>query len=87
MDSLGLIKGFIIAIDVVFIVYGLVHIFMKDWAWKLAVLSNSLQGRKSERTRAWEVGATVQGVLIIASALIVLFLLSRVDMLSFTDLK
>jgi len=55
---------------------GLVYIFKKDWAWRIAEWG--LRYVKPQRTPEWEHLATINGVIMLVfGVMIILFLLSR----------
>jgi hypothetical protein len=58
------------------IVLGLIYIFKKDWAWRIAEWM--LRTVKPQRTPEWEFYATINGVIMLVfGVLILLFLFSR----------
>lgn len=52
---------------ILMIALGLVNIFKKDWAWRIAELM--LRHVKPQRTTEWEHGVTVNGVILIVGGL------------------
>ena len=66
----------IFLLPLLMIAWGLVMIFKKDSAWP--IVEQYLSSVKPQRTPEWELGATINGVILVVFGLVILlFLLSK----------
>ena len=59
----------VIAIALFFLLIGIIQLFARDTAWEMAQWQNAMFGRNSERTQAWEYWRVFGGIVSIAAAL------------------
>jgi hypothetical protein len=48
---------------------GLVYIFRKDWAWRIA--ESMLRSIRPQRTAEWEFYATINGLIMLVGGLVI----------------
>jgi hypothetical protein len=51
------------------IAMGLVYIFKKDWAWRIA--ESMLRSVRPQRTTEWEFYATINGLIMLVGGLVI----------------
>lgn len=56
----------------ILVIYGMITLFAREIIWKLTVLANQLSGRASARTKVWDAGVIITGILSLVSATILL---------------
>lgn len=55
------------------IALGLIYIFKKDWAWWF--VERMLKNVKPQRTASWDTSATLTGVMLLVSGLVIIIFL------------
>jgi hypothetical protein len=68
MDSFYCTLPFVIMLPAVMIGLGLIYVFNKDWAWRIA--ESLLSSVKPQRTAKWEIYSTINGVIMLVGGLI-----------------
>ena len=78
MDSLYCLLPFVFALPTLMIGLGLIYIFKKDWAWRIA--ESMLRSVRPQRTAEWEFYATINGAIMLIGGLVtVLFLIYQLS--------
>ena len=59
-----------IILSIIAIIFGLIYIFKKDWAWKIQRWQ-TISLRAKERPESWETSSTFWGVVIIVIGILI----------------